>query len=274
MLAQRIKTIMPKMTFEEILEVTKIYSIKGINNSLVYERPFRSPHYSITKVALIGGGQDAKPGEISLATNGVLFLDEFPEFTRPVLESLRLPLEERKIVINRANATYVYPANFMLVAAMNPCPCGYFGSLEKECKCSAKDISKYLRKLSGPLLDRIDIQVEVASNRNKIFEKNEEESSNEIRKRVERARLIQNERNNNKTNSELSNKQIQDHCKINEKTKEMLFKAVKNLKLSNRSILKVVKVARTIADLENKEQIEEKHILEALQYRAIDKKYI
>ena len=279
MLAKRLTTILPDMTFEEALEVTKIHSIAGMtkNNQLITERPFRNPHHTSSKVALIGGGKDAKPGEISLAHRGILFLDELPEFNKSSLEVLRLPLEDRQVLISRANKNCEYPANFMLIASMNPCPCGYYGSSEKECTCSSNDINRYIHKISGPLLDRIDIQVEVQSvDYTKMMNTSKEETSKEIKERVNKARKIQEERYkeyNIFSNAELSPKLIEEYCQVDEDSKKLLEIAFKKLNLSSRAYNRILKVSRTIADLEGRENISKQDIAEAIQYRSLDKKY-
>mgnify|MGYP001049806317 CR=1 FL=1 len=279
MLAQRISSILPDMNFEESLEVTKIHSIAGMtkNSQIITKRPFRSPHHTASKVALVGGGKEAKPGEISLAHRGILFLDELPEFNKNTLEVLRVPLEDRKVLISRANKNYEYPANFMLIASMNPCPCGYYGSSEKECTCSSNEINKYLRKISGPLLDRIDIQVEVSSiDYNKITNTSKEETSEEIKLRVDKARKVQEERYkkyNIYSNSELTPSLIEKYCYLDEKSKDMLEKAFEKLHLSSRAYSRILKVARTISDLNGNENITINEIAEAIQYRSLDKKY-
>lgn len=279
MLAQRISTILPDMNFEESLEVTKIHSIAGMtkNNQIITKRPFRSPHHTASKISLVGGGKESKPEEISLAHRGILFLDELPEFNKNTLEVLRVPLEDRKVLISRANKNHEYPANFMLIASMNPCPCGYYGSNEKECTCSSNEINKYLRKISGPLLDRIDLQVEVSSiDYTKIANKSKEESSKEIKFRVNKARKIQEERYkeyNIYSNSELTPNLIERYCHLDEASKIMLEKAFEKLNLSSRAYSRILKVARTIADLNGKENITINEIAEAIQYRSLDKKY-
>lgn len=279
MLARRITTILPDMNVEEALEVTKIYSIVGLtnDNQIISQRPFRSPHHTTSKVALIGGGRDAKPGEISLAHRGVLFLDELPEFNKSTLEVLRIPLEDRKVLVSRANQTCQYPASFMLVASMNPCPCGYYGSNEKECTCSAKEIDAYMHKVSGALLDRIDIQVEVHSvEYDKMVENRKGEASSQIKERVNKARKLQEERykeDNIFSNSELTPKLIEKYCQIDLESKKLLEKAFKKLNLSSRAYNRILKVARTIADLEAREKISKEDIAEAIQYRSLDKKY-
>ena len=279
MLAKRITTILPDMNFEEALEVTKIHSIAGMTkeNKLITQRPFRNPHHTASKVALIGGGKEAKPGEISLAHRGILFLDELPEFNKSTLEVLRLPLEDRQVLVSRANKNCEYPANFMLIASMNPCPCGYYGSREKECTCSSNEINRYIHKISGPLVDRIDIQVEVQSvEYNKIMDIKQEESSQEIKERVNKARKIQEERYkeyNIFSNAELSPKLIEKYCRVDEESKQLLERAFKKLHLSSRAYNRILKVSRTIADLDGRENISKKDIAEAIQYRSLDKKY-
>lgn len=279
MMVRRIPTILPKLSFEEALEVTKIHSVAGNiseNSPLIINRPFRFPHHTISKTSLVGGGAIPKPGEISLAHYGVLFLDELPEFEKSTLEVLRGPLEDGKITISRVNATLTYPSKFMLVASMNPCPCGYYGS-DKECSCSNQAINKYLGKISGPLLDRIDIQVEVSSVKYKNFNSNtQEETSEQIRKRVEETRRIQLERYKEcgiYSNSELTPKLIEKYCKLDEKSKIILEKAFNKLGLSARAYARILKVARTIADMDKSENIQSSHLLEAIQYRSLDKKY-
>lgn len=279
MMARRIPTILPKLSFEEALEVTKIHSVAGNiseNSPLIINRPFRFPHHTISKTSLVGGGAVPKPGEISLAHYGVLFLDELPEFEKSTLEVLRGPLEDGKITISRVNATLTYPSKFMLVASMNPCPCGYYGS-DKECSCSNQAINKYLGKISGPLLDRIDIQVEVSSVKYKNLNSNtQEETSEQIRKRVEETRKIQLERYKEcgiYSNSELTPKLIEKYCKLDEKSKIILEKAFNKLGLSARAYARILKVARTIADMDKSENIQSSHLLEAIQYRSLDKKY-
>lgn len=280
MLARRIPTILPDMTIDEALEVTKIYSIVGLTSKetpLISNRPFRSPHHTVTPVSLVGGGKNPKPGEISLAHNGVLFLDELPEFNRNSLEVLRGPLEDRKITISRLNSTIIYPCNFMFIASMNPCPCGYFGSKEKECKCKPEQIRKYINKISGPLLDRIDIHIEVAGIKFSKLQSNKKvENSKEIKNRVNKARKIQIERYkeyNIYSNAELTPKLIEKFCKLNNASKIILEKAFKKLGLSPRAYGRILKVARTIADLESQTEISQKHLVEAIQYRSLDRKY-
>lgn len=280
MLARRIPSILPNLSFEEALEITKIHSIAGIlppNTPLITSRPFRAPHHTVSAVSLVGGGRIPKPGEISLAHYGVLFLDEIAEFNKNTLEVLRAPLEDRVVTISRVNATLTYPANFMFVSSMNPCPCGYYGSKDKECTCTPQMISKYMGRISGPLLDRIDICVEVNPVEYRKLDSEERiETSEEIKKRVDKARKIQQERyaqNKIFSNSELTPKLIDKYCKLDGKGKEVLENAFNKLKLSARAHGRILKVARTIADLEECKNIEVKHIAEAIQYRSIDRKY-
>lgn len=277
MMAKRVVTILPDLSFEEALEVTKIYSISGKNpeKSIVTERPFRSPHHTISATSMVGGGNIPKPGEISLAHNGVLFLDELPEFKRESLESLRGPLEDKKILISRLQASYSYPCNFMLVASMNPCPCGYFGDKNRNCKCTKEQIQKYKNRVSGPLLDRIDIHIEVPNVKFENFSHSKEESSEEIKFRIDKARKIQKERYLEYgiyTNSDLTIKMIEQFCKLKSSCKNILEKYFSKNNLSARSYSKILKVSRTIADLDNSENIDDKHILEALRYRLFDKR--
>lgn len=280
MLARRIPSILPNLTFNEALETTKIHSIAGKiekETALITTRPFRAPHHTISGVSLIGGGRIPKPGEISLSHNGVLFLDELPEFNKDTLEVLRGPLEDKVVTISRVNASLTYPCNFMFVASMNPCPCGFFGSQEKECTCSPQQISKYIGKISGPLLDRIDIQIEVTPVKYSKLESSESiETSMQIKQRVNLARKIQQERYQSEkiySNAALTPKLIEKYCKLNKEGKQILQLAFEKLGLSARAHGRILKVARTIADLENKENIETKHIAEAIQYRSLDKKY-
>ena len=277
MMAKRLVTILPELTIEEAMEVTKIHSISGEleKDELVMRRPFRMPHHTVPIRTIIGGGRIPQPGEISLAHCGVLFLDELTEFSRNVLESLREPLENREVIINRLSGNYRYPCNFMLVASMNPCPCGYYGDEEKECRCTQQEIHKYLRKISGPLLDRIDIQIEVLRPKfEKIKTKEKSENSETIRQRVNYARKIQSERYKKyriHSNAEITTKMALEFCKLDTKGEELLQNAFIKLKLSVRAYEKILKVARTIADLDRKENIEFQHIAEAIQYRSLDK---
>ena len=279
MAARRLPTIMPSLTFEEAIEVTKIYSISGLlkSNSLIKERPFRAPHHTASAASLIGGGRIPKPGEISLAHNGVLFLDELPEFQKNVLEVLRQPLEDGSITISRANASLSYPAKFMFIASMNPCPCGYYGDPLHQCTCTQGSIDRYLGKISNPLLDRIDIHIEVAPVEYKdLMEETMEESSAQIRERVEMAREIQNIRykdNNIFSNSQISNKDITKYCNLKSSSEQIMSMAFEKYKFSARTYNKLLKVSRTIADLDGKASIEDSHILEAIRYRTLDNKY-
>ncbi len=279
MLAKRIPTILPPFTLQEALETTKIHSVAGkIDNqtSLMSKRTFRSPHHTISDVALVGGGTFPQPGEISLAHNGVLFLDELPEFKRSVLEVLRQPLEDRKISISRAKFAIDYPASFMLVAAMNPCPCGYYNHPEKECVCSAGSIQKYLNKISGPLLDRIDIHIEIVPVPfEKLSEKSVVEKSATIRERVIRARKIQEERFKNipnvHCNAQMTSALLKKYAELDADCNRLLKLAMDKLHFSARAYDKIVKVARTIADMDASEHIKSTHIAEAINYRSLDR---
>lgn len=279
MIAKRLPGILPDLTFEESVDVTKIYSVAGLlasKNILIVRRPFRSPHHTISYSALTGGGRIPKPGEISLAHNGVLFLDELPEFHKNVLEVMRQPLEDKYITISRVNGTITYPANFMMVASMNPCPCGYYGSSTK-CNCTSGEISRYLNKISGPMLDRIDIQVEAtAVDYKDLSSVKKSETSLQIKQRVIQAQDIQARRYKNlkvKFNSQLSAAQIEQYCKIDEQGQNILRQAFNSLNLSARAYNKILKVARTIADLDFAQNILPQHIAEAVQYRNLDRKY-
>ena len=280
MMAKRIPTILPDLTFEESLEITKIHSIAGILSKdipLITSRPFRAPHHTISSSSLVGGGRIPKPGEISLAHYGVLFLDELPEFNKNVLEVMRGPLEDKNISISRVNASLTYPCNFMFIASMNPCPCGYYGSKEKECNCTPQMISKYMNKISGPLLDRIDIQIEVTPVKyQKLNSEDTIETSKEIKERVNKARKIQIERYKEEkifSNSDLTPKLIEKYCRLDKESNYILQAAFERLGLSARAYGRILKVARTIADLQGKENIDKTHIAEAIQYRSLDKKY-
>ena len=279
MLAKRIVTILPKLTIDEAMEITKIHSIAGMleNDGIIMNRPFRMPHHTVPISTMVGGGKVPRPGEISLAHDGVLFLDELTEFNRNILESLREPLENREIIINRLSGNYIYPCNFMLIASMNPCPCGYYGDIEKECKCTEQEKHRYLRKISGPLMDRIDIQVEVNSVKyDNLNSEKTEESSEEIRERVNKARKIQKQRYDGigiYSNSELTPSLLEKFCKLDKSGKAILKNAFEKLGLSARAYSRILKVARTIADLDESHNIKEKHLLEAIQYRSLDKKY-
>ena len=280
MMAKCVPTIMPDMSFEEAIEVTKIHSIAGVLDSskgIVSRRPFRTPHHTATMPALIGGGANAKPGEVSLAHNGVLFLDEMPEYQRKTLETLRQPLEDGYVTVSRAKQTLEYPARFMLVASMNPCPCGNFGSKTQQCKCTASEIHKYVSKLSGPLIDRIDLQIEVDNiSYEELRGDGEAESSAEIKKRVEKARAIQRDRykgSNIFVNAYMTNAQVKKYCALDKTCETLLKNAFEKLSLSARASTRILKVARTIADLEGSENIRPQHITEAIQYRSLDRKY-
>lgn len=282
MIAKRIPTILPKLTYEEALEVTKIYSISGNLDKvkgLIKERPFRNPHHTCSKVALVGGGRRLRPGEISLAHNGVLFLDEILEFDKKVLELLRQPLEDRNIKISRSSGSVNYPANFMFVGAMNPCPCGYYGSKTRECICSEYERKRYINKISGPLLDRIDIFTPVNSLSYKEFDKEEDiDTSDNIRRRVEKARKIQENRFLNKgiyCNAQMSERFIKKYCTLNNNAKRIIEKIYEKYNLSARSYSRILKVSRTIADLNSRPKISESDVFEALQYRKyLDQKII
>ncbi len=276
MMAKRFPTILPDLTFEEALEITKIHSIAGIlkNQNLISKRPFRSPHHKISETALIGGGRIPKPGEVSLAHLGVLFLDELLEFNKSTLEVLRIPMEDKKINITRVEAAISYPCNFMTIASMNPCPCGYYGSKIKECTCTTNQRLNYRAKLSGPMIDRFDLQVQVSSVDYSKLRNSNTEKSEDIRKRVNKARKIQTSRykyDNIYSNSELTPKMIEKYCHLDNETFKVLQEYLETQKLSNRAYSKILKVARTIADLDSKESISLEHILEAIQYRILDK---
>lgn len=281
MLAKAVPSIMPDLTFEEALEVAKIHSIAGVldrKEGFITQRPFRSPHHTATTVALAGGGRTAKPGEVSLSHNGVLFLDELPEYTRHSLETLRQPLEEKVITIARAVATVVYPANFILIASMNPCPCGNYGSAINECKCTATLIQKYLAKLSGPLLDRIDLHVEVdgVSYEQLSDKTSSSEPSVVVKQRINAAREIQTQRflgSGKHCNAQMSNPQMKEFCVLDKESENLLGAAFAKLKLSARAYNRILKVARTISDLENSQKINANHIAEAISYRSLDRKY-
>ncbi len=279
MMAKRLPTVMPPMTLEEALETTKIHSVAGNtdnNSALVSQRPFRSPHHTISDVALVGGGAFPQPGEISLAHNGVLFLDELPEFKRSVLEVMRQPLEDRKISISRAKFSVDYPASFMLVASMNPCPCGYYNHPEKACVCGSGVVQKYLSRISGPLLDRIDIHIEIVPVPfEKLSEQREAEKSEEIRNRVVKARQIQEMRFRDiegvYCNAQMSSKLQRKFAVPDKSGAELLRNAMKRLNLSARAYDRILKVSRTIADLDGSEQICSHHIAEAINYRNLDR---
>lgn len=274
LLAKTLPSILPSLTFDECLEITQIFSVAGQlprNLALIAERPFRFPHHSASSIALIGGGTIPKPGEISLAHRGVLFLDEFAEFPRSVLESLRQPLEDGLVVVSRAKGTLTFPARFMLVAAMNPCPCGHFGDPERVCGCSPYAREKYRQKVSGPILDRIDLHIDVPRLKFDVLQdRRPSEASATIRTRVEGARVIQRKRlteTKKFTNAELDAKLLETHCHLDSACQGLLREAVSFYKLSPRAYTRVLKVARTIADLAGSESITEDHVSEALHYR-------
>jgi magnesium chelatase family protein len=274
LLAKTMTSILPRLTVSEALEVTKIFSVAGYlpkENSLITKRQFRSPHHSASAASLVGGGTFPRPGEISLAHRGILFLDEFSEFSRSVLENLRQPLENGIITISRAQGTLEFPARFTLVAAMNPCPCGNATDPEKACSCSPSSIIRYQAKISGPILDRIDLHIEVPRLKfEKLAENSQQEDSNSIRKRVEKARHIQKERfldSKIVSNSEMESEQIKKYCQLDEASAELMKNALSRFYLSARAYFRIIKVARTIADLEEEENIKPKHIAEAIQYR-------
>ncbi|MGB0933533.1 MAG: YifB family Mg chelatase-like AAA ATPase [Lishizhenia sp.] len=279
MLAKRLSTILPPLSIEESLETTKIHSVAGKTDAklgLVTQRPFRKPHHTISDVALVGGGGYPQPGEISLAHNGVLFLDELPEYKRSVLEVMRQPLEDRQVTISRAKFTVEYPAGFMLIAAMNPCPCGYYNHPEKDCMCAPGVVQNYLNKISGPLLDRIDLHVEVTPvSFDELAHHQPEEGSKEIRERVVIARLKQEQRYAQQDgihcNAQMGSKDLRKYCQITEEGMNILKKAMDSLGLSARAYDRILKVSRTIADLDNSENIETKHLAEAIQFRSLDR---
>jgi magnesium chelatase family protein len=281
MLAKRLATILPDMNFEESLETTKIHSVMGLiptDNALIVTRPFRNPHHTISDAGLIGGGQIPKPGEVSLSHNGVLFLDELPEFKKNVLEVMRQPLEEERVTISRAATSLTYPARFMLVAAMNPCPCGYYSDATKECNCTVPQIQRYRSKISGPLMDRIDIHIEVPAVKYRdLASRDPGEPSREIKKRVDEARRIQLDRFKGMkiySNAQMSNRHIKKFCQINETSQKLLETAIDTFGLSARAYTRILKVARTIADLEGIEDIQPSHLSEAIQYRTLDRNLI
>ncbi len=279
MLAKRIPTILPPLTLHEALETTKVHSVAGKlpgNTSLIARRPFRSPHHTISDVALVGGGGIPQPGEISLAHNGVLFLDELPEFKRTVLEVMRQPMEERRVSISRAKVSIDFPASFMLIASMNPCPCGYFNHPEKECTCSAQMVQRYLNKVSGPLLDRIDLHVEVTPvSFNELSSQKTSENSLAVRERVIKAREVQAKRfeghEGTYSNAQMSSKLLKEICTINTIGQTLLKAAMDKLNLSARAYDRILKVSRTIADLEGSEDIKPEYLAEAIQYRSLDR---
>lgn len=280
MLARRIPTIMPDMTQDEILETSQIYSAAGLLNKelpLITTRPFRAPHRNASATSIIGGGRIPRPGEISLAQNGVLYMDEITEFSREVLESLRQPLEDRKVTITRTNGTSTYPCNFLLAASCNPCPCGHYGNPEGNCTCTPHQVSRYLHRLSGPLLDRMDVQIEVPRTEFEHLAGNHtEESSAAIKSRIEKAREIQQRRyagRGYRLNAEMSPRDIRLYCRVDDKGHEILRQAFKTLGLSARGYDRVLKMARTAADLEGVENITAKHLAEVICYRGIERRY-
>lgn len=279
MLAKRLPGILPPLTLQEALETTKIHSVAGKlgkNSSLMYQRPFRAPHHTISDIALVGGGNNPNPGEISLAHNGVLFLDELPEFKRTVLEVMRQPLEERRVTISRAKFSIEYPSSFMLIASMNPCPCGYFNHPEKECICPPNMVQRYLSKISGPLLDRIDIHIEVTPvDFDQLSDRRKAEKSEHIRERVLAARAIQSERYKNMegiySNAQMSSTMAREYCQLNQIGQNLLKQAMTKQQLSARAYDRILKVARTISDLAGSEEIRIEHLAEAIQYRSLDR---
>ncbi|HEX3012021.1 MAG TPA: YifB family Mg chelatase-like AAA ATPase, partial [Syntrophomonadaceae bacterium] len=280
MLARRVPGILPEMTREEILETSRIYSVAGLldsNSPLIVNRPFRAPHKNASSASIIGGGKIPRPGEISMAQNGVLFMDELPEFSRDVLEALRQPLEDKIVTVARAQATCTFPANFSLIASMNPCPCGNFGSETVECRCSPIQIHNYLSRVSGPLLDRMDLHVEVPRIKfEHLKDDSTTESSASIREKVKNARRIQAkrfERCKFKLNSEMRPGDIKKHCRLDEQSERLLKRAFENFNMSARAYDRILKVARTIADLEECQDILIAHLAEAIQYRSLDRKY-
>ena len=280
MLARALQTIMPPLTVDECLECSKIHSIAGLLNGtapLVTYRPFRAPHHTCSQASLIGGGHIPTPGEVSLSHNGILFMDEFPEFQKNVLEALRQPLEDGEVTISRVNAQFTFPCNFLLVASMNPCPCGYLNDPKHDCTCTDAVISRYQRKISGPLLDRFDIQIEVMPVEfNDLYDDTKvEESSEAIRDRVNQARKIQLNRFKGTgifCNSNMTQAQIKKYCQLDNTSKKLLERAFDKLGISARANNRILKLSRTIADLDQAEHIQAKHIAEAIQYRALDKK--
>ena len=283
MLAKRMPGILPDMTFEEIIETTKIHSIAGTlprGSSLIRTRPFRSPHHTVSYASMSGGGGGnnfVKPGEVTLANNGVLFLDELPEFGRKTIEVLRQPIEDGVVTVSRVNGKFTYPCSFMLIGAMNPCPCGYYNHPTRKCMCSEKKIYRYITRVSGPLIDRFDIHIEVPPvNYEELIDRTSEETSDEIKKRVNAARARQTERfKKSKTtcNARISDKEFEQYCAIDDEAAELLRSAFETMGLSARAYNRILKVARTIADLDNSDDIKFSHVAEAIQYRSLDRKY-
>jgi magnesium chelatase family protein len=279
MLAKRLPTILPPLSLHEALETTKIHSVAGKlpeNSTLISKRPFRSPHHTISDVALVGGGGIPQPGEISLAHNGVLFLDELPEFKRSVLEVMRQPMEERKVTISRAKVALDFPASFMLIASMNPCPCGFYNHPERECSCPPGAVQKYLNKISGPLLDRIDLHVEVTPVAfNQLSSVQPQENSSAIRDRVIHARELQSGRFKEfpgiYSNAQMNSRLLKEICVINQAGHNLLKTAMQRLNLSARAYDRILKVSRTIADLSSSADIKAEHLAEAIQYRSLDR---
>jgi magnesium chelatase family protein len=279
MLAKRIPTIIPPLSLEEAIETTKIHSIAGLldaEKSFVSIRPFRDPHHTISDIGLLGGGTFPNPGEVSVAHNGVLFLDELPEFKRSALEVMRQPLEDGKVTVSRAAGSVTFPSEFMLVAAMNPCPCGYFGDLKRECRCGPVQVQRYRQRISGPLLDRIDLHIEVpAVEYRDVASERAEESSAAIRSRIVRARQLQQERFRNgakvNCNARMATRHLKQYCKLSQDSQELIRVAMSELHLSARAYDRILKVSRTIADLDEAENIAPEHVSEAIQYRTFDR---
>ncbi|MBW2129300.1 MAG: YifB family Mg chelatase-like AAA ATPase [Deltaproteobacteria bacterium] len=279
MLAKRLSTILPELAFEEALETSKVYSVMGLmprGKGLIQTRPFRAPHHTISDAGLIGGGKNPKPGEVSLAHNGVLFLDELPEFRKNVLEVLRQPMEDREVTISRASSSVTYPANFMLVAAMNPCPCGFLGDPKRECTCTRLQIQRYRSKISGPLMDRIDIHTDVPAVPFKdLASEDAGETSAEILGRVKKAREIQKERFSRlkvHVNADMESRHIRRYCSLEAGSMDLLENAMDRFALSARAHARILKISRTIADLEGSPEIRSHHVAEAIQYRTLDRK--
>jgi magnesium chelatase family protein len=281
MLAKRLASILPPLTFNEAIETTKIFSVVGLlekDQALITQRPFRAPHHTISDAGLIGGGHIPRPGEVSLAHNGVLFLDELPEYKKHVLEVLRQPLEDHHVTISRAASTLTYPSSFMLIAAMNPCPCGYFADPKHACRCTHHQIHRYRSKISGPLMDRIDIHVDVPAVPYKdLIHHGKAESSQTIQKRVAAARAIQSDRFKRAKiycNAQMTSRHIKTHCKIDAPARSLLEAAIDKLGLSARAFNRILKISRTIADLEAAANIDAAHVAEAIQYRTLDRRKI